>query len=50
MDVQVMPTLIDQYRETPAQDMPPIHIVGLPAMSRHNAYRLAAIKQIVRAV
>lgn len=40
----------NQYRETPPQDMLPIHLVGLAAMSAHNAYHLAAIKQIARAV
>lgn len=39
-----------RYRDTPPQDMVPIRLAGLAAMTAHNAYHLAAIKQLARAL
>ena len=41
---------LEQRRDAPPQDWPPIHLVGLTATIAHNAYHLAAIRQIAQVV
>jgi uncharacterized damage-inducible protein DinB len=41
---------LQQQRNVPPQAWPPINLVGLAAMTAHNAYHLGAIRQIVRIV
>ena len=41
---------LERRRDTPSQDWPPIHLVGLSATIAHNAYHLAAIRQIAQVV
>jgi hypothetical protein len=41
---------LEERRETPPQDWPPIHLVGLTETIAHNAYHLAAIRQIAQVV
>jgi hypothetical protein len=41
---------LEQRRDAPPQDWPPIHLVGLVATIAHNAYHLAAIRQIAQVV
>ena len=36
--------------DVPPQDWPPLHLVGLTATIAHNAYHLAAIRQIAQVV
>lgn len=40
----------EQYKDLPPQDWVPINLVGLAAMTAHNAYHLGAICQIARVV
>ncbi len=40
----------EQYRNLPPQEWVPINLVGLAAMTAHNAYHLGAIRQIVRVI
>ena len=37
-------------RDTPPQDWAPINLVGMAAMTAHNAYHLGAIRQIAKVV
>ena len=37
-------------RDTPVQDWAPINLVGMAAMTAHNAYHLGAIRQIAKVV
>jgi hypothetical protein len=41
---------LQQHRDVPPQDWPPLHLVGLTATIAHNAYHLAAIRQIAQVV
>ena len=41
---------LERQRAAPPQDWPPIHLVGLTATIAHNAYHLAAIRQIAQVV
>jgi hypothetical protein len=41
---------LQQRRDVPPQDWPPLHLVGLTATIAHNAYHLAAIRQIAQVV
>ena len=40
----------ERNKDLPPQDWLPIHLVGLAAITAHNAYHLGAIRQIVRVV
>lgn len=42
--------ILDARRGQPPQDWPPIYLVGMAAMTAHNAYHLGAIRQIARVV
>lgn len=42
--------VIEQQRQTPVEKMLPLHVVGLAATVAHNAYHLAAIRQIIQVV
>jgi hypothetical protein len=42
--------IINAQRDTPPQDWQPIHLVGLAAITAHNAYHLGSIRQIARVV
>jgi len=41
---------LEQRKSQPVTDWPPINLVGLAAMTAHNAYHLGAIRQIARVV
>ena len=43
-------TFLRQRQSLPPQDWPPIHLVGLTATIAHNAYHLAAVRQIAQVV
>ena len=40
--------ILHQQQATPLTDWPPINVVGLSAMTAHNAYHLGAIRQLAR--
>ena len=42
-------TFLEQRRNVPVQDWPPLHVAGLTATIAHNAYHLGAIRQLARA-
>ena len=42
--------LLERQRDLPPHHWPPIHLVGLTATIAHNAYHLAAIRQIAQVV
>jgi hypothetical protein len=42
--------VIEKDRQTPPEKMVPLYLVGLAAMTAHNAYHLGAIRQMVKAV
>ena len=42
--------VLRESRGKPVQELPPINLVGLAAMTAHNAYHLGAIRQIARVV
>jgi hypothetical protein len=42
--------ILQSKRATPLAEWPPIHLVGLAAMTAHNAYHLGAIRQIAQVV
>ena len=46
----VLSFLQEQQRTLPPDQWPPIHVAGLAAVTAHNAYHLAAIRQIARVV
>src|SRR5829696_2848517 len=46
----VLSFLQQQERRLPPADWPAIHVAGLAAVTAHNAYHLAAIRQIARVV
>lgn len=41
---------LQSRRNAPFQDWPPIHVVGIAAVTAHNAYHLGAIRQMARVV
>lgn len=43
-------TEFERNKDLPPQDWVPIHLVGLSAMTAHNAYHLGAIRQIAKVV
>ena len=45
-----MLAILQETRDTPVQDIPPINLVGLAATIAHNAYHLGAIRQIAQVV
>jgi len=42
--------ILQESRGKRVQDIPPINLVGIAAMTAHNAYHLGAIRQIARVV
>jgi hypothetical protein len=45
-----MLAVLQESRDKPVQDIPPIKLVGLAATTAHNAYHLSAIRQIAQVV
>lgn len=43
-------SILQESRALKPNDLPPIHLVGLAALTAHNAYHLGAIRQIVNVV
>ncbi len=42
-------TFLETHRANPIDQWPPLNVVGMTAMTAHNAYHLGAIRQIIRA-
>lgn len=42
--------VLQLQRSTPVENMPPLHVAGLSALTAHNAYHLGAIRQIAKVV
>ena len=42
--------ILQEMRDQPVQDVVPINLVGMAAMSAHNAYHLGAIRQVAQVV
>lgn len=47
---QAVLDFLQERRLAPVEDWQPIHVAGLCAMTAHNAYHLAAIRQIAKVV